>query len=520
MIEASLARMSAGVPCATTVPPWRAGPGAELDDPVGGVDDLDLVLDHHHRVAVGGQHLDGRAQPLDVARVQADRRLVEHVEHAGCVGADRRGQLEALPFPGRQRAPGPVELQVAEAQLEQRVEHLQALLHQAVRHAREFLRGQPGHALDEAAQLRQVQRADLRQVAAVEGAAQRFRVQPGAVADRAGAHLEEALHLPAAGRVVAARRVLDRGDRVLVVDVQSDRPGRPLPQGDLAFHWLAVEHDVAFGGRQLAERHVQPHAELPGGVTVEPPAAGVPRQHGPVVDALVLVRHQGVDVHLEQLAGSVAGRAGAVGVERERFGPRVGEPHPAHRAGHLRALGRHRRRDRVTVRADMRAQPRHDQPEHVEHFAHSPDGAAHPGDGRPLAQGEGSGQVIDPVGVRPLRLAQPPPAVGGQALEEPLHALGVQGPGGERALTRAGHPGHRHHAPQRDVDVEVPEVVVPDAARLDGSRQSGQAVSLGIASGRTAHAGNAMRGTWPDIAAVNGGRDEQSCGGVAGPAAA
>ena len=475
-----------------------AGPGAELDHPVGGVDDLDLVLDHHHRVAVGGEHLDGGAESLDVARVQADRRLVEHVEHAGGVGADGRGQLEALPFAGRQRAAGPVELQVAEAQLEQRVEHLQALLDQSVRHPGEFLRGQLGHFLDEAPQLGQVKRADLGQVAAVEGAAERLRVQPTAVADGAGADFEEFFHLLAAGRVVAASGVLDRGHRVLVVDVQRDRPRRPLAQRDVALHRLPVEHDVPLPRRQLAERHVQTHAQLPGGVTVEPPATRVPWQHGPVVNALVLVRHQGVLVHLDQLSGPVAGRAGAVGVERERLGARVGEPHPADRAGHLHALGRDGRRNRVTVRTDMRAQPRHDQPEHVEHLAHRPDGAAHPGDGRPLAQGEGGGQVINAVHVRPLRLAQPPPAVGGQAFEETLHALGEERPHGERALARAGHPGDGHHAPQRDVDIKIPQVVMADAARLDGKRQPGHTVGRRAGGGRTGHAGNAMRGTWPD----------------------
>ena len=39
--------------------------------------------------------------------------------------------------------PGPVQLQVAEAQLEQRVERLQALLDQAVGDPGEFLRRQP-----------------------------------------------------------------------------------------------------------------------------------------------------------------------------------------------------------------------------------------------------------------------------------------------------------------------------------------------------------------------------------------
>ena len=40
----------------------RAGSGAEFDDPVGGADELPLVLDHDHRIAVPGQRGDHRAQ--------------------------------------------------------------------------------------------------------------------------------------------------------------------------------------------------------------------------------------------------------------------------------------------------------------------------------------------------------------------------------------------------------------------------------------------------------------------------
>ena len=50
-----------------------------------------------------------------VALVQADRRLVEHVEHAGEVRADLRRQPDALPFAARQRRRAAAERQVADA---------------------------------------------------------------------------------------------------------------------------------------------------------------------------------------------------------------------------------------------------------------------------------------------------------------------------------------------------------------------------------------------------------------------
>ena len=61
---------------------------AEFDDPVGGSDELPLVLEDDHRIAVPGQRGDHRAQACDIAGVQSDRRLVQHVAHYGGAGTD------------------------------------------------------------------------------------------------------------------------------------------------------------------------------------------------------------------------------------------------------------------------------------------------------------------------------------------------------------------------------------------------------------------------------------------------
>ena len=56
--------------------------GAEVDDPVGGLDDLEIVLDHDHGVALVDQLVQHLQQLRDVVEVQAGRRLVEDVERA------------------------------------------------------------------------------------------------------------------------------------------------------------------------------------------------------------------------------------------------------------------------------------------------------------------------------------------------------------------------------------------------------------------------------------------------------
>ena len=82
----------------------HAGAGPEIDDVVGGADRALVVLDHDHRVAEVAQALEGGNQALVVALVQADRRLVEDVEHAHQARADLRREADALCLAARERS--------------------------------------------------------------------------------------------------------------------------------------------------------------------------------------------------------------------------------------------------------------------------------------------------------------------------------------------------------------------------------------------------------------------------------
>ena len=59
--------------------------GAEVDDPVGGLDDVQVVLDDHDRVAGISQAMQHVEQQLDVVEVQARGRLIQYVERAAGV---------------------------------------------------------------------------------------------------------------------------------------------------------------------------------------------------------------------------------------------------------------------------------------------------------------------------------------------------------------------------------------------------------------------------------------------------
>src|ERR1700730_12060838 len=96
------------------------------------------------------------------------------------------------------------------------------------------------------------------------------------------------------------------------------------------------------------------------------------------------------------------------------------------RAGDVHALGGHRRLDPVSVRAQVRYQPRHHQTEHVYRLRHGSDGAPRTRYGWALAQCECGREVIDTVDVWALSLREPTAAVRAQALQKTLYAFRVQ----------------------------------------------------------------------------------------------
>ena len=108
-----------------------AGGRADVDDVVGLADGVLVVLDDDHGVAEVAEVLERLEEAGVVALVQADRRLVEDVEHAGQARADLRGEADALALAAGQRAGGAGERQVVEADIDQEVQPLADLLEDA-----------------------------------------------------------------------------------------------------------------------------------------------------------------------------------------------------------------------------------------------------------------------------------------------------------------------------------------------------------------------------------------------------
>ena len=97
------------------VPAANARPGAEIDDVVGRPHRVFVVLDDDHRVALVAEPGERFQQAVVVAGVQADRRLVENVEHAHQPAADLPGQADALHLAAGKRRRGAVEREILQA---------------------------------------------------------------------------------------------------------------------------------------------------------------------------------------------------------------------------------------------------------------------------------------------------------------------------------------------------------------------------------------------------------------------
>ncbi len=92
-----------------------SGARPQVHDVVGGPDRLFVVLHDNDCVSQVAKARQRRQQAPIVALMQPDRRLVEHVEHAGEVGADLRRQPDALSFTAGQRGGAAIERQVTDA---------------------------------------------------------------------------------------------------------------------------------------------------------------------------------------------------------------------------------------------------------------------------------------------------------------------------------------------------------------------------------------------------------------------
>ena len=90
--------------------------GAHIDQPVGGLDDVEIVLDDEKRGAGFEEFAKGGEQFCDVVEMEAGGGLVENIEDALIFGArEMRGEFQPLGFAAGKRGGGLAEAEIAEA---------------------------------------------------------------------------------------------------------------------------------------------------------------------------------------------------------------------------------------------------------------------------------------------------------------------------------------------------------------------------------------------------------------------
>src|SRR5437588_322278 len=88
----------------TPGPDTLPAPGSHVDQPIGRLDHIEVVLDHDHAVARVDESLEHVQQPLDIGEVQTRGRLVEDVERSpGRHLRQLGGELHTLSLAAGQR---------------------------------------------------------------------------------------------------------------------------------------------------------------------------------------------------------------------------------------------------------------------------------------------------------------------------------------------------------------------------------------------------------------------------------
>ena len=108
--------------------PLDARSRAEIDQPVGRAHRVFVVLDDDHRVARVAQLLQGGDEAVVVTRMQADRGLIQDVEHADQSRPHLAGQADALSLAAGERRRRAVQRQVVQTHVGEELESAANLL--------------------------------------------------------------------------------------------------------------------------------------------------------------------------------------------------------------------------------------------------------------------------------------------------------------------------------------------------------------------------------------------------------
>ena len=361
--------------------------------------------------------------------MQADGRLVEHVEHARGAVAHGTAQLRALSFARGKRRARAVERQIPQAKLAQTLHRLAHVFHDGPCHGTQLF----GHAFRDAPhppnKFIERQRARLREIDAThERSTSRIR-KARAAAGLAG-HLAQILGNALEPLLVLHLRegVLHRGAGGIVGEVHlAGRAGLLVVIKQVVLVWRAVKHELLLVGRKVLVRHVRADSRLTRDVLHERPHEMAPRGNGTLVDGLALIGDERGLVY-----GTLRPRARARGtrtvrVECQHLRTGAIELNTALRTCN-RLLKRHVHawRHVMAVWTHVAPQTAEEQTKMVQQFRGRAKRRAHAGDSGTLSQGKRRGHMQDLVHIGAARLADATPRIRRERLHVAARPLGIE----------------------------------------------------------------------------------------------
>ena len=305
--------------------------------------------------------------------MQADGRLVHHVEHAGGSVPHRTRELHALAFPRGKRSTRAVEREIPQPQFQQAACGAGKRLADGFRHGTHRIGKAPRHAFHPRNRLVKRHFRRLRQVDAAHKRPSRGSREPRTAAIGAGP-LGQKLRDAAQPLLVLRlrKRVLHRTHGVVIGEIELGEVLSLLGLvQDVPLLGRTVEHDVALGGRKLAKRHVRAYAHSAAHLLHEVPHKRAPHHHCPLVDGLALVGHKRGAVHGARDTGAAAGGTSSLAVEGKLLGTGTEELATAMRARNRQFSSNVQtwRHLPSAMRAHMAADAREEKPQAVQKLA-------------------------------------------------------------------------------------------------------------------------------------------------------
>ena len=420
------------------------------------------MVDQNDGVAVGDQIVHHTGQAHDIRRVQADGRLVKHIEDAGRAVAHCAGQLHPLALTGRERRSRAVQRQIAQSEVHQALGRALECFANTLSHWAHLLRQAGRHTLYPLDELCQRHGTGLIQRNAPQPRRAGRARQTRAVTIRADILFQKLFHS------LHALFVLDLGKSIFygvngveVGKIQiTGLPGILIVIENVLFLRRAVEHDVLLPLRQFAERHIRAHAHLAADIRHQGPHQAVPRGNRTLVDGQGLIRHKRRHINGVHHARAAALLARALRVECQLLGRRSIKMHAARRADELLPGRDEQRRGQImAIRAAVAGKAGIHQAQTVQKLRSRAERAADARHAGALVQGQCGRYIQHLVHAGPRCLRHAAAGIGGQGLEIAARAFGIQHAQRQRRLAGPGHACDPDDFSKWNIDVNIFQVV-------------------------------------------------------------